>query len=59
VALPEPVEERLCHPENRSNGRAIDNHGFAGHPFLSMMRRAENAEQYLTFAFYGARFFAR
>jgi len=24
-----------------------------------MTRRAENAEQYFTFAFYGARFFAR
>jgi hypothetical protein len=45
--------------DNRSNGQAIDNSDGGGHPLHSMTRRAENAEQYLTFAFYGARFFAR
>jgi hypothetical protein len=59
VALPEPVEERLRHVDNRSNGLAVDNGGRRGHCVLSMTRRAENAEQYFTFAFYGARFFVR
>jgi hypothetical protein len=44
---------------NRSNGQAIDNAGGGVHPVLSMTRRAEDAEQYLAFAFYGARFFTR
>jgi len=44
---------------NRSNGQTIDNAGGAVHPLPSMTRRAGNAEQYFTFAFYGARLFAR
>jgi hypothetical protein len=38
---------------------AIDICAGRGHCVDFMTRRAEHAEQYFTFAFYGARFFAR